>query len=192
MCVCSGHLWGHLWPCGADPRPVGDRVLPEAAVLLCQHHRWHQVRPSVSGLFLYVLLWTSVRSGQLGPSVWLGFSVSPFSEWSSRFSWELWQFLDPKANKKKRDQRWKCSALQLHTYQVPEPLEMTTPEQGLHWLPACCCFSDCSGLCSCCGTSSGSQFWSWRSVFCGVCRTLTEISPVRPTSFRPSARTSTR
>lgn len=103
MCVCSGHLWGHLWPCGADPRPVGDRVLPEAAVLLCQHHRWHQVRPSVSCLFPYGLLWTSVRSGQLGPSVWLGFSISPISEWSSGLSWELLQYLDPKANKKKTE-----------------------------------------------------------------------------------------
>lgn len=43
LCVTSGHLWGHLGPCGADPCPAGDRVLPETAVLLCQHHRWHQV-----------------------------------------------------------------------------------------------------------------------------------------------------
>lgn len=43
VCVTLGHLWGHLGPCGADSRPVGDRVLPETAVLLRQHHRWHQV-----------------------------------------------------------------------------------------------------------------------------------------------------
>lgn len=46
LCVCvSGHLWGHQWPCGADSRPAGDRVLPETPVLLCQHHRGHQVGP---------------------------------------------------------------------------------------------------------------------------------------------------
>lgn len=41
--AASGHLRGHLGPCGADPRPPGDGVLPEALVLLRQHYCGHQV-----------------------------------------------------------------------------------------------------------------------------------------------------
>lgn len=43
FCVCLGHLWGHLRPCGADSCIVGNRVLPEVTLLLCQHHCWYQV-----------------------------------------------------------------------------------------------------------------------------------------------------
>lgn len=60
--------------------------------------------------------------------------------------------------------------------------------------PHCCDGDMClvSGRCSCCGTSSESLSWSWRNVCCRVYRTPTGTTPDRPTSCRPSARTSTR
>lgn len=104
--ITAGHLWRYFWSCWTNPCPPGNRVLPEAAVLLrqcdCGHSRRAAALAPAPGLCAGSARAHSARSAgrqwQLHPAdrhsagFLRGDEGGEYFLWSAVMSCQVWQF----------------------------------------------------------------------------------------------------